>query len=426
MDGNKKLKLAVDDYIEGRRLAAIEVLRDLLKFRTIVGSPYRGIQEYLAEKLSRLGLDIDLWEPKMADYIDLPWFDAPPSYYPDGFKDKPVLVGTWAGAGDRSIILNAHVDVITPDPLSLWSCDPWEGVIRDGRIFGRGVIDTKGGLAAATMALEALKKSGFTPGGRIHFMSALDQEVNGAGTIAAIKRGYRADVALIMEPTNFDIALATVGAFWLRISVEGKAAHAAAVWEGVNAAEKAIAIHLRIREKLAYREKLQHPLYAIFPSPAAFNLGTFASGGYPSSVPEEARLEYRLAALPGETNAKIIEEIKEVVFRFALEDPWLREHLPRVTTYGWYADPTEIERDHPLVHVLEANFNEVVGRKPKLVGMTYGCDAGRLWMLSKIKSVVFAPGDLWAHAHKPDESLKVDEYIQYIRILAHSLIDWFS
>ena len=426
MKGNDQLKSEIDQYVDDNREAAIDLLRNLLKFKTIVGGPYKEIQEYLGTRSSKLGLEVDLWEPDLADYNDFPWFDAPPDYYPEGFKDKPVLVATWKGPGDRSVILNGHVDVVSPEPLSLWSCDPWEGVVRNGRIFGRGVIDTKGGLAAILMALEGLKESGFVPPGRIHFISAIDQEINGSGSIAAIKRGYRADVALIVEPTNFDIALSTIGAFWLRISVEGKASHAAAVWEGVNAAEKAMLIHQGLADTMKARSELRHPLYSHCPTPATFNLGTFNSGGYPSSVPDKARLEYRVGVLPGESNEKIIADLKEEVAEIASGDSWLKDHLPVTETYGWYGEPTEIEKDHPFVNILETNCRGVLEREPRLMGMTYGCDAGRFWKLAKVKSVIFAPGDLWTHAHKPDESLRVDEFIQYIKIIARSLIDWFE
>jgi acetylornithine deacetylase len=424
--GVDHLKARTDRYIDQNQETAIALLKGLLKFKTVVGSPYRGIQEYLGDRLRELGLHVDLWEPNASDFDDLPWFDAPSSYYPDGFKDKPVVVATWKGAGDRSIILNGHVDVVSPEPLSLWTCDPWEGAVREGKIHGRGVIDTKGGLAAIVMALEALKKNGYTPSGRIHFISAIDQEINGAGTIAAINRGYRADVALIVEPTDFNIGLSTMGAFWYRILVPGKASHAASVWEGVNAAEKAMLIHQGLEQALAYRKELRHPLYKDCAQPATVNLGTFISGGYPSSVPDKARLEYRVGVLPGESNEDVIAELTQAVAQVSSEDPWLRGHPPETAPYGWYGEPTEIERDHPFVSVLVANYKKVCERPPDLLGMTYGCDAGRFWKLAGIKSVVFAPGDLSTQAHKPNESLKIDEYIQYIRILARALVDWFA
>jgi acetylornithine deacetylase len=426
MESRNDLKARLDRYLEKNRETAVTLLQDLLKFKTVAGSPYRKIQEYLGVKARGMGLEVDLWEPKLSDFGDLPWFDAPKIYYSEGFKDKPVLVATWKGSGGRSIIIDGHVDVVSPEPLSLWSCDPWRGVERDGRIFGRGVIDTKGGLAATMTALTGLKEVGFIPAGRIHFISAIDQEINGAGTLAALKRGYRADVALVVEPTNFEIGLATVGAFWLGVSVQGKASHAAAVWEGVNAAEKAVFIHQGLRETIKKREKLQHPLYSSYPIPATFNLGTFTSGGYPSSVPDKARLEYRVGILPGESIEKVLDELKEAVQNAASGDPWLKEHPPEAEAFGWYGEPTEIERDHPFVQILESNYHDVLGRKPRLLGMTYGCDAGRLWMLKRIQSVVFAPGDFWTQAHKPDESLKVDEFMQYIRIIGHSLIDWLG
>jgi acetylornithine deacetylase len=420
------VKAKIDRFVEKRQEEALSLVQDLLKFQTVVGTPYKEIQEYIGAKLRRVGLEVDLWEPNLADYRDLSWFSAPQEYYPNGFKGKPVLVATWKGSGEKSVMIAGHVDVVSPEPLSLWTCDPWKGVVREGKIFGRGVIDTKGGLAAAMTALAALKECGYEPKGQIHFVSAIDQEINGAGMIAAIKRGYRADIALIVEPTNFDIGLATVGAFWLGISVRGKAAHAAATWEGVNAAEKAIFIHQGLSEAMAYRARLQHPYYQSYATPATFNLGTITSGGYPSSVPEKARLEYRVGVLPGESNEQIIKEMKEAVCKVASRDPWLKDHPPEVEAYGWYGEPTEIERDHLFVRSLEASYRRVVGREPRLLGMTYGCDAGRLWLLAKIKSVIFAPGDFWALAHQPDEALKVEEFFQNIRIIAYSLVDWFE
>ena len=148
-------------------------------------------------------------------------------------------MGVWKGSGNgRSIILNGHIDVVPEGNLNDWEHDPYSGVVRDGRLYGRGSTDMKGGTVSLLLAMEAIKMSGIKLKGDVIFQSVIEEESGGAGTLAAVLRGYRADGAIIPEPSSMKIFPKQQGSIWYRITVKGKSAHGGTRYEGVSAIEK--------------------------------------------------------------------------------------------------------------------------------------------------------------------------------------------
>lgn len=152
------------------------------------------------EKCRQLGLGIDLWE-----LDDMPELKKHPSYHCDreSFIGSPNLVAVLKGSGEgKSIILNGHIDVVPEGNRLDWSDSPYSGKVKDGKIYGRGTTDMKGGNVALLMAIEALVKNNVKLKGDVIFQSVIEEESGGAGTLAAFLRGYKADGAIIPEPTN--------------------------------------------------------------------------------------------------------------------------------------------------------------------------------------------------------------------------------
>ena len=146
------------------------------------------LQAFVGERLRRIGAEVDQWEPDAAEFGD---HDdaavAPLARAPADRRDR-------AGAGGgRSLVINGHIDVVDAGDRSRWSSSPFEADIRDGRIYGRGAVDMKGGIGAALFALEALHACGVRPAGDVVFETVPDEETCAMGTVAAIARGYRAD-----------------------------------------------------------------------------------------------------------------------------------------------------------------------------------------------------------------------------------------
>lgn len=416
----------VFDIVEKIKEESLTFLRELISFPSLVGTNYEDIQGSLRNRLKGLGAKVDMWEPDMQEMRQSRWFTAPLEYYPEGFRGKPVVVGHFPGTGGgSSLILNGHIEVVTPGPMDLWTSSPWGGGIRDGRMYGRGVIDCKGGVAAAIQAIAAITRAGIKLKGNIWIESVYDEEIGGTGTLAAILRGYKADAAIVTEPTHRRIIIARPGIMWLRIIVKGKSAHAARLWEGTNAITKALKVHEKISRYGERRmELVRDPLFADFPIHATFNAGTFKAGGYPSSVPDEAVLEYRIGTLPSENNETVLEEIRSLIHAVAAEDPWLREHQPELSLFGWYGIPYKLDPQEPIVKCVSDSYEHIYGQLPSLRGATASNDSWLLNSVGKIPTLTF--GNNGGNHHQNDEFINLEDYQNLIKILAATILKWCS
>ena len=415
-------KEKVLELIDEHRESSIEFLKTLVKHRSLIEEPCKDVQTIIAKRFQEIGLEVDMYEPDIEALKKYKWFKIPLSYYPDGFKDMPNVIGKATGSGDgKSIILNGHIDVVTDEPRELWKHDPWNCEIENGKMYGRGTSDCKGGIAAMTMAISCVLEAGIKLKGDVILQSVVEHEIGGAGTMSTILKGYTADAAIFTEPF-YSIGFAGVGVFWFRATVEGRSAHAAELLYGVNAINKAIKIHEILNEWGENRMKnVKHPLWDS-PIHAAYNPGTFISGGYASSVPHEAILEYRVALVPGENIEEVFDEMKKIVEQVANQDEWMKEHPPKVDISGWFAPPCYLEKDHPLVKTLAKSFREVNKREPEYRAATEADDKNLLSNFANIPSITF--GCHGEGLHQNDEYIVIDDFINVIKVLALFIMDW--
>jgi acetylornithine deacetylase len=180
------------------------------------------IQDILGGRLTRLGAQADRWEPNAGDLAP---YAGGPGYYPDrDFRGRPSLAATLPGSGGgRSLLLLGHVDVVSAGDG--WTVDPFGAERRDGTIYGRGTADMKAGLTATVAALEVLRIAGVRLRGDVTLASVVDEEAGGMGTLALVDRGYRADGAIIPEPTDLHVAPLCRGIVWGRLTIPGRAGH---------------------------------------------------------------------------------------------------------------------------------------------------------------------------------------------------------
>ena len=372
-------------------------------------------QNLMARWMADSGLDVDRWE------IDVGELEDHPGYFTEIPRERPIgVVGTLKGAGDGpSLILNGHVDVVPPGDPGLWTRPPFEAVLKDGRIYGRGALDMKGALLAALFALRALQSQGVRLQGRVFLESVVGEEDGGMGTLATLLRGYRADGAVVMEPTGLAVAPALGGALSFRVHVPGQAAHGCVRYEGVSAIDKFIPLYRAIQALEAQRNETlgTHPLFSDYPIPFPISVGTISGGDWASSVPDHLAFEGRFGAAPGEDLGEARQTLERAVHAAAEEDPWLRDHPPRVEWWGQQFEPAAISPDHPLVSTVAGAAEAVRGRPTHLQGMTYGADMGLLVNHGGIPAVLFGPGDI-RRAHQPDEWVEAAELLAAARSLA--------
>ena len=414
MDLEKK----ICEVIDQRRDEILHFASKLIQIPSLTGEEGTA-QRFIQDALSDLGCELDVWEPDLNELKQHPEFQQ----IPDDYSGRPNVVATLYGkGGGKSIILNGHIDVVPVEPIDKWDQGgPWSGTIRNGKLYGRGASDMKAGLTCFIEALRTLRELDIHLQGDVIVESVVDEERGGNGTLAAVLRGYRADCAIIAEPTNMNIITENAGALWVRITVCGKAAHGAYKEHGVNAIEKAMYLYDWLMKYEKERQaRFSTPRFAHYKYPFPFNIGVFKSGEWPSSVPDVAIMEGRVGFSPTESHHAFRQEFESEVARAAREDPWLAEHPPIVEWFGLFMDSARIDSSHPLVTTAQEVMAQVLGHPVELKGKAGGTDM-RLLVNSGTPCIQIGPG-LSSEAHTINESVPIQNVIDTTKVIALMLV----
>lgn len=391
--------------------ALVETASELIAFESDGGREVH-VQEHVAGLMERLGMEPDVWE------IDLEALSRHPAHGAEIERGRAVgVVGRFGGGTGRTLILNAHVDVVPAGEPERWTVPAFRGTVRDGRLWGRGSVDMKGALACALHAVDAVRRAGVELEGTVLLQSVAGEEDGGLGTLAALERGHRGDAAIVLEPTELMVAPAQGGALSFRIAIPGRAAHGALRTEGVNPLDRIERIRAAL-EALETRRcaRLAHPLFAAYEVPFPLCIGKVYGGVWASTVAERVTLEGRYGVGIGESCDEARREFEAAVAEAARGDAWLEEHPPEVTWWGARFEPAHIPADHPLVATLSDAFETAAGRRPLVRGMPYGADMRLLVNEGGIPTVLFGPGDI-RRAHAPDESVPLADLEAAVRTL---------
>jgi acetylornithine deacetylase len=413
------------DEIAERRDDLVALASDLIAFDTTarrVGDAPRdeaALQQYLAARLEQAGAATELWEPSPADLGGRP-------LVPEGldFEGRPQLVARFPGrGGGRSLLLNGHVDAVSSEPKDRWTSDPNRAEVRDGKLYGRGSNDMKGGIASMVIAAEVVAGHGLA--GDLVVATNTDEESSGAGAMALVAHGVRADASIVTEPTGFDVWIACRGSSYAEIEVPGRPGHAENTqphWrEGgaVNAIEKAMIVLEeigRLREDWRSREELRHP----YLSPSDMVPTVIAGGEWPVTYPASCRLTCGVLYVPAQADgdgwgSAVEAEVAERLRRAAATDDWLAEHPP---TIKWSAGvmPMEISPEEPIVATTLAASKDV-GREGGLAGLDSWYDGATFTLLGDTPAIAFGPSG-FGTAHAIDEYVPVDDLVACAQALA--------
>lgn len=432
LDGRRR---AVVERIRAKRDALVALASDLIRFdttaRTLPDEPCRQeqpLQELLAERLHAAGAEVELFVP-----------DPAPLRHErqmlDGihFRGRPQLLARVPGAGAagaRSMLLNGHVDVVSPGPLARWSSDPFKAELRDGRLYGRGACDMKGGVAAMVFAVEQLAALGIRLAGDVLVNTVTDEESSGAGSVACAGRGVKADACIVPEPTGLAIWVACRGTCLATITVEGRAAHVEIPqddWRaggGVNAIEKARVVLdavERLTREWAARAEHRHPHL----SPGHVQPVRIEAGEWAVTVPSRCEIDCDVTFLPCQAdgegwNSRVIAEVEAWIATFAATDPWLAAHPPRIA-WSMATPPQEISPGEPVVGALGGALGHI-GRETRLAGLDSWYDGATFTRVHGTPAVGFGPGSIKV-AHAADEFVPVDELVDCSAAIALALID---
>jgi acetylornithine deacetylase len=282
----------------------------------------------------------------------------------------------------------------------------------------------KAGLAAMTMALKAILDSGVRLRGDVILEYTVDEELSGNGTLACVMKGYKADGGICCETSSMRVQPGSIGRIWFEIKVKGKAAGIQRRWEGVNAIDKGYRVTQAVSDFERVRVKrLSHPLYPDIRGAIPCMVGVFESGSYHSAFPDSCLLKGSMATVPGEDSAAVKKEFAEFIRAKVADDSWLKDHPPEVIFTGYFAEPSAIPLDSPIVQALCRKFTEVAGQEPVISGREGAADIRFMNRYGDTPTVIFGPG-MTEQMHANNEWVNVEDLIQATKILSLTILDW--
>jgi len=407
--------------IEGSTAAVIDTerlvddLRALVRMPSITGSE-EAVAAWAADALGELGLEVEVVAPDPAT------IRADPDW-PGEEMDRtslPVVIGRAGRAGGRRVILSGHIDVVPPGDPATWTADPWGGEIRDGRLYGRGACDMKGGVASILTAVRALRGSGDLErlDGELMVVLVPSEEDGGQGTLAAIRAGATADLAIITEPSNLDVVVAHAGSITFRLTVPGRAAHASQRREGVSALDKLFLLTRALATDETLRNEAEtEPLMRAMGLPYPTIIGIVNGGEWASTVLDRVTADGRYGVRLGQSAAEAETELRAAIEAACAADDFLRERPATVEITGGRFGSARVASDHPLPTGLADVAEAVTGRRPAMLAEPYGADMQMFVNHGDTPCVIFGPGDVRV-AHSADEYVPIDEVETCARVLA--------
>ncbi|WP_134698721.1 ArgE/DapE family deacylase [Ammoniphilus sp. YIM 78166] len=387
-------------------------------------------QRFLAAYLEKGGYDyVDVFLP-----TEVPDIEKHPGWKCDqNYENRPNVVAVRRGTGNgRSIILNGHMDVVPRGDETKWQYPPFSGTVKDGYLYGRGACDMKGGIAVMVMAVEVIHRAGIKLAGDVIVESVVAEE-NGIhnGTLACCLRGYKADGAVVLEPTKLDVCAGHKGNQIYQVQIPGKATHSCLWWSGASAIDHAIYFKegLKKFEEIRTKETRSHPLYSdseIFPTPALVDNIWFVEAGKPHflAVPDQARIMFMVEVLPGEERNVIKERFENFMAEWCSHHPFLKDDMPSVVSSP-FSDtfPVSVPLEDPLVTTLVESIEKMRGKHPVIRGFESACDAMTLMMWGNTPSIMYGPGNL-KNAHEIDEKVSIAELKQAVIELAAFIVTY--
>jgi diaminopropionate ammonia-lyase family len=354
-------------------------------------------------------------ESEIADYLSA-WFAHRDIEFHrvESIAGRPSIVGVLRGTGGgKSLMFNGHLDTVS---LSSYEADPLSGAldVKDGKevVFGRGSLDMKGGVAAALAALSSIKASGQIPRGDIIIAAVSDEEDASQGTQDILAAGWRADAAVVAEPTMKTIATAHKGFVWVEVDILGVAAHGSDPSAGLDAILHA-GWFLRALDQ--YQAKL--PVDDLL-GQASMHCGLIRGGEEPSSYPGKCTVTVEFRTVPAQTKESIISDISAMLQAITLENPRFQYATPRATM----SRPTQkLATDHPLVEKAVECGATVFGSKPIVQSVPFWCDAALLGQAG-IPSIIFGPAG--AGLHSKEEWVEVQSLQEMEKVFARLARDF--
>jgi len=329
---------------------------------------------------------------------------------------RPNVVGIWRGAkGGKTLMFEGHTDVVTEGDASQWTYPPFEARIVDGKMYGRGANDMKGGLVAALCATKAIVKSGVKLSGDILIGAVCDEEGRMIGIKHFVEQGWaeNVDAAIICEPEENHLCTSQKGVMWVRVTATGKMAHGAMPLTGVNSAYPIaeFLVAMRALEAAQIAEHGQHEFLGQ-PSITPTILRSPVRGEPQNNVmPARTEVMLDIRLIPGQSPEEIEAKIKAACDAIHAEDKRVTFKVKVLEARA----PTATDRNEPIVKVLDQVYRDLTGKEPTYGGVPGSTDGTILNSRAGVPIVTCGPGDIYI-PHHIDEWQSLDELIEATRL----------
>ncbi len=328
-----------------------------------------------------------------------------------GGRNRQVLIRL-PGEGAGKLCFEAHLDTVPVDEMTI---DPFDPVIKDGKIWGRGSCDCKGSVAGMLYALKMLKDNGVTPPCDIYLCAAAEEEFSYRGVLRLLEDAPKFDAAIVGEPTDCSIFTCCKGTARFKIVSRGIGGHSSKPWLGRNAIIEMAHVICELEEKLFPEyEKVQHPMLG----PATFCISMIEGGSFINKIPDYCEIQIDRRLLPGDDYSKVRKEVETCLAGLLADHPEYDIEVldPFLEDIAMDTDQNEV-----IVKTACASCDQILGGH-KIEAMYGSCDASKL-SKNGIPSIVLGPGSM-GKAHTNDEFVPIDELIAASEIYAQICADF--
>lgn len=393
------IEARIGDHVDRHADEMIGFLRTVVSTRSLWGNVEQlaAMGKILGERMAAAGIEVS---------------------YPDSGTPGAPNVLAWTGnrASPRTLLFNGHFDVYPPSES--WSFDPFSTPLKDGKLFGPGSSDMKGGTTAMVVATTVLSALGLPTNGKVALLAVPNHFEGGEGTRRALDAGLEAEAAIICEPTDLDICSAQRGILYMLVHVKGVSAHTTHTEVGVNAIEKAIPFMQALRSP----EFLKPDHDAAGPQ-KILNIAMIEGGLRRCLIPEHCTITLDVRFSPSATAEQVLADVQKVIDECARRDPKFRATVePHATCLRNPRSPMDWIK-HPINDALATAHNAFVSTPVKHACHPAWPDTP-VFNERGIPAVTYGPGS--KHCYWDDEYVRTDEYLNAIKVYAATAARWFD
>lgn len=424
----RDLKKEIRRRIRSAEEEILSTTRDLVRIPS-ENTPPNGkevqAQRYVMDALEGSGIST-----RLIDLSSVPGLPEHEAYFPGReYRDRPNVAAVYPGRGKgRSLLLSGHIDTM-PVGDAPWRHDPLGGRIEDGRLYGRGAYDMKGGIAAMLTAVKTIAAAGVELGGDLLFETVVDEEHAGCnGTLANRLIGHNADAAILPEPSQMDIYPAHKGFRIVHLTVHGSSGMSFSGETLENPVEHVGRLIEAVKGFRRFRrDHTTIPaLYRDDPDPVPVFMPKLQAGEFsfriPMTIPDRCTLEVYWQTMPGEGREEVEREFFSYLEDWYRTDEFFGRNRPDAEFSLRWMPGTQTAADHPIVETARSQADWVTGRGTRVRGAPYPCDLFVFNLFGGMPSIVLGPGG--ANAHGAEEYVLVRDLVDLSETLACIALEW--